>query len=56
MKKIELTTEQLMIIDHVLSCVEKDYSGTIQNSMGINKTDLKVIGRARNNIKKAFTT
>lgn len=55
MKKIELTIEQLMIIDHILSCVEKDYPGTIQDSMCINKTDLKVIGRARDKIKKAFT-
>lgn len=55
MKKIELTIEQLIIIDHILSRVEKDYPGTIQGSMGINKTDLKVIGRARDKIKKALT-
>lgn len=54
MKKIELTIEQLTIIDHILACVEKDYPGTIQGSMCINKADLKVIGRAGDKIKKAL--
>lgn len=54
MEKIELTIEQLRIINHILFHVENDYPGTIQNSMGINKTDIKVIGQARNKIKKTL--
>lgn len=55
MKKIELTIEQLRIINQILFYVEKDYLGTMQNPMVISKGDMKNIGQIRNKIKKAFT-
>ena len=50
METIQLTTEQLKIINHVLFHVEKDYSGFVQSNMAINNTDIKHIVQTRNKI------
>lgn len=53
-EKIELTIEQLRIINHIMFHVVHDYPGTIQNSMRINKDDMKTIGQIRHKIRKAL--